>query len=84
MKTVKRSLKVITRGVFTEESLYKFLCEVEPVINNHPLIPTSDSISDFEAFTTNYFLLETKVTNYALGIVKSGAVQAALSFALDG
>ena len=68
VKSVKRSLKVITRDrVFTEESLYTFLCEVESVINNRPLTPTSDSISDFEALTPNHFLLGTKVTNYALG-----------------
>ena len=68
MKSVKRSLKVITRDrVFTEESLYTFLCEVESVINNRPLIPTSDRISDFEALTPNHFLLGNKVTNYASG-----------------
>ena len=68
VKPVKSSLKVVTRdGVFIEESLYTFLCEVESVINNCPLAPTSDSIFDFEALTPNYFLLGTKVTNYALG-----------------
>ena len=68
VKSVKRSLKVITRDrVFTEESLYTFLCEVESVINNRPLIPTSDRISDFEALTPNHFLLGNKVTNYASG-----------------
>ena len=67
VKSVKRSLKVITRDrVFTEESLYTFLCEVESVINNRPLTTTSDSISYFEALTHNHFLLVTKVTNYAL------------------
>ena len=60
VKSVKRSLKVITRDrAFTEESLYMFLCEIESVINNCPLTPTSDSISDFEALTPNYFLLGT-------------------------
>ena len=67
VKSVKRSLKVITRDrVFTEESLYTFLCEVESVITNRPLTPTSDSISDFEALTPNH-MLGTKLTNYALG-----------------
>ena len=89
VKSVKRSLKVITRDrVFTEESLYTFLCEVESVINNRPLTPTSDSISDFEALTPNHFLLGTKVTNYSLGSFnpreinygkKWRAVQAALN-----
>ena len=60
VKSVKRSLKVITRDrVFTEESLYMFLYEIESVINNCPLTPTSDSISDFEALTPNFFLLGT-------------------------
>ena len=67
VKSVKKSLKVITRAiVFTEESLYTFLCEVESVINNRPLTTTSDSISYFEALTHNHFLLVNKVTNYAL------------------
>ena len=68
VKSVKRSLKVITRDRdFTEESLYTFFCEVKSVINNRPLTPTSDSISDVEALTPNNFLLGTKVTNYASG-----------------
>ena len=68
VKSVKRSLRVITRDrVFTDKSLYTFLFEVELVINNRPLTPTSDSISDFVALTPNHFLLATKVTNYALG-----------------
>ena len=65
-----------------------FLCEVESVINNCPLTPTSDSISDFEALTLNHFLLGTKVTNCALGLFnpremnyrkKRRAIQAALN-----
>ena len=89
VKSVKRSLKVITRDrVFTEESLYTLLCEVKSVISNCPLTATSDSISDFEALTPNHFLLGTKVTNYALGSFnpretsyreKWRAVQAALN-----
>ena len=67
VKSVKRSLKVITRDKdFTEELLYTFLCEVESVINDRLLTPTNDSISDFEALTPNHFLLGTKVTIYAL------------------
>ena len=89
VKSVKRSLKFITRDrAFREESLYTFLCEVESIINNRPLTPTSDSISDFEALTPNHFFLGTKVTNYALGPLnpreinyrkKWRAVQAALN-----
>lgn len=44
MKSVKRSLKIITRD-FTEKSLYTFPCEVAPVINNRPLTPASERIS---------------------------------------
>ena len=72
VKSVKRSLKAITRDIFfTGESLYMFLCEVELVIKNRPLTPTSDSTSDFEALTPNHFLLGTKVTNDALGSFNS-------------
>ena len=73
VKSVKRSLKVIPRDrLFTEESFHTFLCEVESVINNCPLTPTSDSISDFEALTFNHLLLGTKVTNCALGLFNRG------------
>ena len=43
MKADERSLKVITRDrVFTKESLYMFVFEVESVINTRPLTPTSE------------------------------------------
>ena len=89
MKSVKRSLNVITRDrVFTKESLDVFFCEVESVKNNRPLTTTSDTISDFEALTPNHFLFGTKVTKYTLGSFnpreinyrkKWRAVQAALN-----
>lgn len=54
--------------VFIEESFYMFLNEVESVINNQLLTPTSDSMSSFEALTPNVFVVGTIATNYELGI----------------
>ena len=40
IKSVKRLLKAITLDcIFTEETLYTFLCEVESLLNNHPVTP---------------------------------------------
>ena len=58
VKSVKRALRVITRDrAFTEDSLTTFLCEVESVINQRPITPTSDSIDDFDAIEPYHFLL---------------------------
>ena len=58
VKSVKRALRVITQDpAFTEDSLTTFLCEVESVINQSPLTPTSDSIDDFDAIAPYHFLL---------------------------
>ena len=52
VKSVKQTLRIITRDrAFTKDSLTTFLCEVESVINQRPLTPTSDSIDDFDAIT---------------------------------
>ena len=68
VKSVKRALKVIIRDrAFTEDLLTTFLCEVESVINQRPLAPTSNSIDDFDAITPYYFLLGSPSPNLPPG-----------------
>ena len=66
IKSVKRSLKAITLDrIFTEEALYTFLCEVESLLNNHPVTPSSDDINDYEALTPNHLILGNSSSNYS-------------------
>ena len=60
VKSVKRAWyeQVITWDrAFTENSLTTFLCEIESVINQRPLTPTSGSIDSFDAITPYHFVL---------------------------
>ena len=66
IKSVKRSLKAITLDrIFTEEALYTFLCEVESLLNNCPVTPSSDDINDYEALTPNHLILGNSSSNYS-------------------
>ena len=89
IRSVKRALKVIIRDrLFTEESLYTFICEVESLLNSRPLTAISDDINDYNALTPNHILLCYKPeiqypTNIADGEIylrkKWRAVQAAVN-----
>ena len=58
IKSVKRALKVIILDrVFTDETLYTFLCGTECIINQCPLSAISDDLNDFDTFTPNHFLI---------------------------
>ena len=69
IKSVKRSLKAITLDrIFTEEALYTFLCEVESLLNNRPVTPSSDDINDYEALALNhlkYLVVPRQITHHA-------------------
>ena len=68
VKTVKRALRTITRErLFTEDALTTFLCEVESIVNQRPLTPSSNSIDDFEALTPYHFLLGSPSSNPSPG-----------------
>ena len=68
VKTVKRALRTITRvRLFTEDALTTFLCEVELIVNQCPLTPSSNSIDDFEALTPYHFLLGSPSSNPSPG-----------------
>ena len=68
VKSGNGALRVITQDrAFTEDSLTTFLCDVESVINQCLLTPTSDSIDDFDAMTTYHFLLGSPSPNLPSG-----------------
>lgn len=65
VKSVKRALRTITKDrIFTEDALTTFLCEVESIVNQRPLTPTSNNINDFEALTPYHFLLGSPSPNF--------------------
>ena len=67
-KSVEQALRVTTQDqAFTEDSLTTFLCEVEYVIKQRPLTPTSDSIDDFDAIIPNHFMLGSLSPNLPSG-----------------
>ena len=68
IKSVKKALKTITRDrLFTEESLHTFLCEVESIVNQRPLTPSSDDIRDYEALTPNHVLIGNHSQSFSPG-----------------
>ena len=68
IKTVKRSLKAITLdGIFTEETLYTFLCEIEFIVNQRRLTATSDDIRDYDVLTPNHFIIGETNANLTTG-----------------
>ena len=75
IKSVKRILKAITRNrLFTEEALHTFICEVESILNNRPITPSSDDINDYEALTPNHILFGHSSSNYALGVFRDDEI----------
>ena len=42
---------------FDDEGLTTLMCEVESVVNGHPITKSSDNPSDSEALTRNHLLL---------------------------
>ena len=48
IKTIERCLYAISKNsITTIETLTTFLCEVEYIVNNRPLLPISDNINDY-------------------------------------
>ena len=69
VNSVKLCLKAIINGkLFIAESLATFICEVEPIINQRPIVPVSDDASDFEVLTTNHFIIESDCYNFSPGV----------------
>ena len=75
IKSVKRTLKAIERDrLFTKETLHKFVCEVESILNNRPITPSSDDINDYEALNPNYILLGHSLSNHAPGVFRDNKI----------
>ena len=53
----------------TLETLTTVLCEVEYIVNNHPLLPMSGDIKDYDVLTKNNFLLSYKSGGVNIGNV---------------
>ena len=65
------TLKAITCDcLFTEDALHTFICEVESILNNRPITPSSDDINDYEALTPNHILFGHSSSNYAAGVFR--------------
>lgn len=47
---------VIRQQVLDDEALHTALCEVEAILNDRPITPSSDDPNDLEALTTNHIL----------------------------
>ena len=64
VKVTKRALKaVIKERTFTDDALYTIMTEVESTVNSRPLTNAFDNIDDYEALTSNHFLLEQRSNN---------------------
>ena len=64
IKSVQRSLKAVTLDrIFAEETLYTFLCEVEPLLNKRRITPSSDEVNDYEALKRNHLILGNSSSN---------------------
>ena len=67
VKSVKRTLRVITQDQeFSEDTLTTLLCEVESVIKQRSLTPTSDSIDDFDVIRFSVSLTIAEFTIWKL------------------
>ena len=65
VRSVKRALKVLVHErLFTEESLYRFLCKIESLLNCRPLIHTSDDANDQSVLTLIHILLCQDLNSY--------------------
>ena len=64
VKVTKRALKaVIKERTFTDDALYTIMTEVESTVNSRPLTNVCDNIDDYEALTSNHFLLGQRSNN---------------------
>ena len=64
VKVTKRALKaVIKERTFTDDALYTIMTEVESTVNSRPLTNACENIDDYEALTSNHFLLGQRSNN---------------------
>lgn len=57
MQQVKKVLcTVVKQQILDDGALNTVLCEVEAVVNDRPITPSTDDPNDLEAFTPNHLL----------------------------
>ena len=60
------SLNALTLDrIFTEEAPYTFLSEVESLLNNCPVTPSSEDINDYEALPPSHLILGNSSSNHS-------------------
>lgn len=75
IKSLKKSLKAITRDhLFTKESHRIFIFELESLINNGPITPSSDDINNYKARIPSHILLGQSSSNYPPGIFQGDEI----------
>ena len=57
VQQTKKILCSVTKQQIVDEALNTLFCEVEAVLNDRPLTPSSDDPNDLEALTPNHLLL---------------------------
>ena len=67
VKLTKKAMKAVMKGrTYHKEPLITLLCEIEAMLNSGPLLPCSNDPSDFDALTSNDFIIK-KFDNFAPG-----------------
>ena len=64
---MKRSIKALDPAK-SAESLATFICEVESIINQRPIVPVRDDLTDFGALTPNHFTIGSDCFNFSPGV----------------
>ena len=68
IKSVNRALKPIAcHLLFTKEALHTFICEVESILNNQLITPSSNDTNNYETLTFTHSLFGHSSSNYAPG-----------------
>ena len=67
IKTKRCLYAILKNSITTAETLTTVICEVEYIVNNHPLLPISDDINDYDVLTPNNFLLGYKSPDVNIG-----------------
>ena len=74
-KSVKTTLKAIACDrLFTKEALHTFVCEVESMLNNRPITPSSHDINNYEALTSNHIFLGHSLSSHAPGVLSDNKI----------
>ena len=71
IRTIRKVLSGLTKEQaikFSDESLATLFCEVESILNNRPLCPTSNNPNDYDALTPNHLLQGRAPVTFPIGL----------------